>query len=194
LVNDGEKLVFAGECKATKLTYLAQFAEDPFDTEKKQYLQLANGVLQLWRFFSHVRQGILKEAADANTSALILTLDSFLTMSRELKAKIIQEATALADNDGEITEEDRRHIVFCAIPELEAVLSNSNEDTFLQALIAARLEKYTGWELPAINRDEAKGKHKVEGKKYPFDLSGLLPWWDRHNQLAEQKSRKASMC
>jgi hypothetical protein len=74
LVNDGRKLVLAVECKATKLTYLAQFAEDPFEAEKKQYFQIANGVFQLWRFFSHVRRGLLKEPVDADTSAMVLTL------------------------------------------------------------------------------------------------------------------------
>lgn len=111
-------------------------------------------------------------------------------MSRELKAKIIQEATALADKEGDITAEDRRHIVFCPVPELESALSTSTEETFLQTLNAARLEKYTGWELPAINRNEAAGKGKVEPKKFPFDLSGLLPRWDRCNELKEQKSKK----
>jgi hypothetical protein len=31
LIKDGEKLVVVGDCKATKLSYLAQFAENPFD-------------------------------------------------------------------------------------------------------------------------------------------------------------------
>ena len=47
LVKDGGKVILAAECKATKLTYLAQFAEDPFEAENKQYLQIANGVFQL---------------------------------------------------------------------------------------------------------------------------------------------------
>jgi hypothetical protein len=111
LVRDGERTVIAVECKATKLTYLAQFAEDPFEAEKKQYLQIANGVFQLWRFFSHVRRGLVKEAVDSVTSAIVLTLDSFFTMDRDLKAKIIEEATSLADKEGDIAAEDRRHII-----------------------------------------------------------------------------------
>ena len=75
LVKDGGKVILAAECKATKLTYLAQFAEDPFEAEKKQYLQIANGVFQLWRFFSHVRRGLLEEAVDADASAMVLTLE-----------------------------------------------------------------------------------------------------------------------
>jgi len=87
LVKDGEKLVLVVECKATKLTYLAQFAEDPFEAEKKQYLQIANGVFQLWRFFSHVRRGLVKEPVDIDTSAMVLTLDPFTTADHELEGK-----------------------------------------------------------------------------------------------------------
>jgi hypothetical protein len=73
LVKDDGKLVIAGECKATKLTYLAQFAEDPFDAEKKQYDQLARGVLQLWRYFSHVRRGVVQEELALEAHAMVLT-------------------------------------------------------------------------------------------------------------------------
>jgi hypothetical protein len=192
LVKDGEKIVLAVECKATKLTYLARFAEDPFEAEKAQYLQIANGVLQLWRFFSHARRGLVKEPVDAGTSAMVLALDSFLTMSRELKALIIKEATSLADNEEGIAAEDRRQVIFCDIPGLETVLSRSTEDRFLATLRAAREEKYADWELREINREEAAGKEKIEPKKFPFDLDGLLPWWKRFDEFEEAMKAKAS--
>jgi len=138
LVNDGQKIVLAIECKATKLTYLAQFAEDPFEAEKKQYLQIANGVFQLWRFFSHVRRGFVSESIDADTAAMVLTLDPFAMADHELKAKILEEALSLAEKAGHILVEDRRHIIFCSIEGLEEVLSRSTEDTFLSTLMAAR--------------------------------------------------------
>ena len=185
LVKDGEKLVLAIECKATKLTYLAQFAEDPFEAEKKQYLQIANGVFQLWRFFSHVRRGLVKELVDADTSAMVLTLDSFTTMNRELKAKVIEEANSIAEMEGDIAAEDRRHIIFCTIQGLEEILSRCTEEAFLATLNATRKEKYLGWELPQINQEEAAGKEKIEPKKFPFELDGLLPWWTQFNELKE---------
>jgi hypothetical protein len=183
LVKDGEKIVFAAECKATKLTYLAQFAEDPFEAEKKQYLQIAKGVFQLWRFFSHVRRGLVKEPVDVDTSAVVITLDSFLTMSCELKAKIIEQASSLAEKEGDIAAKDRRHIIFCPIDALEWVLSLSTEDSFLATLKAAREEKYIDWELDAISRKEAAGKEKIEQKKFPFELDSLLPWSKRLKAL-----------
>jgi hypothetical protein len=78
----------------SRLTYLAQFAEDPFDAEKKQYDQLARGVLQLWRYFSHVRRGIAKEELAAETYAMVLTLDTFLTLNHGLLENILKEANA----------------------------------------------------------------------------------------------------
>jgi hypothetical protein len=189
LVKDGENLVLVAECKAAKLTYLAQFAEDPFEAEKKQYLQIANGVFQLWRFFSHVRRGLVKEPVAADTSAMVLTLDPFTTADHELKAKVIEEAHSIADREGEINAEDRRHIVFCSIENLEAVLSYCTEDTFIATLSAARKEKYVGWELPQISQQEISEKEKIEPRSFPFELDGLLPWWRRINELEGRLAR-----
>jgi hypothetical protein len=191
LVSDGDKIVLAIECKATKLTYLAQFAEDPYDAEKKQYLQIANGVLQLWRFFSHVRQGLVKETTDADTAAMVLTLDSFMTMHKELKAKIIDEAKRLADNEGGIWAEDRRPVIFCPIHGLEEALSICTEDTFLVGLKAAREDKYAGWEFREMTREVIKGK-EIEQKKFPFELDGLLPWWKRTSELKEARAARGT--
>jgi hypothetical protein len=192
LVRDGERTVIAVECKATKLTYLAQFAEDPFEAEKKQYLQIANGVFQLWRFFSHVRRGLVKEAVDSVTSAIVLTLDSFFTMDRDLKAKIIEEATSLADKEGDIAAEDRRHIIFCPIHGFEEVLSLSTEDSLLATLKVAREDQYIGWELRDIHRKEAAGNGPIEPKQFPFELDRLLPWRKRLNELKEDKQAEGS--
>ena len=193
LVEDGDKIVIAAECKATKLTYLAQFAEDPFEAEKKQYLQIANGAFQLWRFFSHVRRGLLKEAIDANAPAMVLTLDAFLTIGHELKAKIVQEATSLADKEGDITAEDRRDILFCPIQDLEAILGHSTEDAFLATLKAAREnKKYVDWGLREVHRDQIAEKEPIEPKQFPFKLDGLLPWWDRFDELEETNEAEAS--
>ncbi len=187
LVRDSGKIAVVAECKATKLTYLAQFAEDPFEAERKQYIQIANGVLQLWRFFSFVRRGIVKENIEADTSAIVITLDSFLMLNRELRAKIIEEANSLADSEEEISAEDRRHVLFCPIADLEAVLSVSTEDTFLAALRSARNEKYAGWGLREVAQEESKERMKIEQKKFAFRLDGLLPWWDRLGEFKRAK-------
>ncbi len=188
LVQDGEKIVLAVECKATKLIYLAQFAEDPFEAAKTQYLQIAKGVFQLWRFFSDVRRGFITEPVDSETSPMVLTLDSFIMMSSELRSKIIEEASSLADKARDITAEDRRKVIFCPIEGFEEVLTVSTEDSFLATLKAARDEKYRDWELREINRSETAGTEQIEPKEFPFKLDGLLPWYKRFRELLDEEA------
>ena len=120
-----------------------------------------------------------------------LTLDSFTTLDRELKTKIIEEKNSVAETEEEIVAEDRRHIIFCSIEGLEEVLSRCTEDALLATLTAARKEKYVGWELPQINQEEVAGK-KIKPKKFPFELDGLLPWWKEFDELEDAYEEDAS--
>lgn len=183
LVKDNEKIVLVVECKASKLTYLAQFAEDPFEAEKKQYLQIARGVFQLWRFFSHIRRGIAKDELASDAHALVLTLDAFLTMASDPRKKVFEEANALADEAGDIKGEDRRPVTICPIHDLETILLTSTEDTFLASLKASYQEKYAGWELLRVHQDSKATKEFGPRKKFPFDLANVLPWWNAGNEM-----------
>ncbi len=186
LVQDGERIALLIECKATKLNYLAQFADDPFEAETKQYLQIANGVFQLWRFCSHARLGLLKEPVDGETAIMVVTLDSFLVMNEKLRARILKEAHELANKDEGIAAEDRRPVIFCPITGLEEVVSRTDEDRFLHSLNAARAEKYFAWEFANVTRQEFEGKPAIE-KKFPFKLDELLPWWKRLDEIKQPK-------
>jgi hypothetical protein len=158
LVKENGKIVVAAECKATKLTYLAQFAEDPFEAAKQQYTQIAKGVFQLWRFFSHIRRGILKEELALDAHAMVITLDTFLAMARDPQDKVFAEAKRLADQDGNITEEDRRPVIMCPIYDLEAIFAKATEDSFLVSLKASYEEKYSGWMYREVHRASQAAK------------------------------------
>jgi hypothetical protein len=188
LIKDGGKLVVVGDCKATKLSYLAQFAENPFDTAKNQYNQIAKGVFQAWRYYSHVRRGLAPAEVADESYVMIFTLDWFLYMSQQLKADVIGEAKALADKDGHITDEDRKPVIFCAIHELEGVLPLATEDTFLAALKATQDEKFKNWQFREVYRDNTP--EKSPRKDYPFKLDGVLPWWRRTQDLIETMETK----
>lgn len=186
LVKDTGRVVLVAECKATKLTYLAQFAEDPFEAQKKQYHQISRGIFQLWRFFSHVRQGIVDLQLAPSTYAMVLTLDPFAMMSRSLRASIIEEARRLTDQEGNIAAEDRRNVIVCPIAELEQVLHTSNEDIFLGSLQAAQQEQYAEWQFREVHRDTEAGRNFGPSRQFPFDLGELLPWWTATQQLAQE--------
>jgi hypothetical protein len=189
LIKAQGKLVVVAECKATKLTYLAQFAEDPFETAKKQYTQLAKGIFQLWRFFSHVRRGLVDEDLAADCRAVVITLDAFMQISRDPRNKVFAEANALADEDGNIAPEDRKAVVICPIHDLESILSRATEDSLLSALKAANEVKYQGWMLREVHRDTGAETKLAKPKLFPFDMENVLPWWSRFDDLATLKRR-----
>lgn len=186
LVKDNDRVVLACECKATKLTYLAQFAEDPFEAQKKQYQQIARGIFQLWRYFCHIRRGMLDLQLAPNTYATVITLDPFARMSHPLRASIFDEARRLADEDDNIIAEDRRHVIICPIAELEQVLHRSNEDIFLASLQTAQEERYREWQFREVHRDTEAAQNFGASRPFPFDLGELLPWWTAIQQLVDE--------
>ncbi len=188
LIKDQGKLVIVAECKATKLTYLAQFAENPFEAAKKQYAQLAKGIFQLWQLFSHVRRSLVEEDLAADCHAVVVTLDPFMQISRDPQNKVFAEANALADEDGNITPEDRKFVVICPIYDLESILSRATENSLLASLKASSEEKYQkNWMLSNVHRDTGAAKEFGKPKRYPFDMENVLPWWTRFGELDDDE-------
>jgi hypothetical protein len=177
------------DCKATKLSYLAQFAESPFDAARKQYEQIAKGVFQAWRYYSHVRRGLTEAKVADDAYVMIFTLDWFLYMSEELKSKVTEEAEALAIGDGQITDQDRKPVVFCTIQDLEGVLFTATEDSFLAALKSTQEKRFEAWQFREVYRESTP--EELRRKDYPFKLDGLLPWWRRTQDLIEALEAEA---
>jgi len=138
-------------------------------------------VFQAWRYYSHVRRGLAPTEVADESYVMIFTLDWFLYTSRQLKENVIGEAKVLADKDEQITDEDRKPVIFCAIHELEGVLPIASEDTFLAALKATQDEKFKNWQFREVYRDSTP--EKPPRKDYPFKLDGVLPWWRRTQDL-----------
>jgi hypothetical protein len=90
--------------------------------------------------------------------------------------------------DGQITDEDRKPVVFCAIHDLEGVLAIATEDAFLAALKATQDEKFKNWRFPEVYRYSTP--EKPPRKDYPFKLNGVLPWWTRTQHLIEAMEAK----
>lgn len=131
LVRVGGKVKIALECKATKLTFDAQFSKEPISDAKIGYEEIAKGVFQLWRYLSHARRGI---AADIDYSSdlfgVVLTLDTWLVASRELQQDVFAIANKKADKDREIVDSDRIKVAFCAIEDFEQLLLRSTPESF----------------------------------------------------------------
>jgi hypothetical protein len=185
-LRDGSDIALVVECKATKLTLEAQFSEDPTVDAARGYDELAYGVFQIWRYFSHVRRGITdKYRLKSNAYGLVLTLDTWLAHSRELREDVLSRAIKLADSEGEIISADRRAIVFSPIQDIEEVLTKSSDDAFLETISASTEDRFSGWDLPSIQREA--GKADLDDRPFPFDLVDVLPAWKALKENLEKR-------
>jgi hypothetical protein len=181
LVADQDRLALAIECKATKLTFAAQFADEPSVAAASKYDELGKGVFQLWRYFSHCRRGLTRHVVDQDTCGLILTVDTWLVMSRELQQHVMDNARQRAEAEPGMAIEDQRPVNFAAIQDFERLVLQTDEAGFFRTLTAAKEERFLGWLLPDIRRDNEAPL--PEPKPYPFDVGDLLAWWSEIDGL-----------
>lgn len=187
LCKQGDRIEAAFECKATRMSQEAMFGINPI--EARGYQDITKAVFQLWRFFSHCRRGYVERAVSDDAVGVVLTLDNWLVMADTLRKQVLADAEKMArEKDADISEADRKSIVFVAVPELERTLSVSTEATFSQALKQANTEKYWGWRLDGVHNDLIKATSHPK-RKYPFsdELGQLLPWWD---ELGEERAKR----
>ena len=182
LCSEAGQLIIALECKATRMSQEAMFGRDPIAA--RGYQDLTKAVFQLWRFFSHCRRGYVGRSISDEAVGVILTLDNWLILADTLRKRVLEDAVKLAnEKDPNITELDRRPIVFVAVLELERALSAATEATFKEAVLKSNSKEFWGWRLDGI-LGELLGDVEHEERGYPYadDLGRLLPWWDEMDQ------------
>jgi hypothetical protein len=174
LISGDAGVVAAVECKAKRMTFDARFADDPVSAATIGFDELAKGMFQIWRFFSHARRGLTGDIRVApNCRGVIVTADSWLTMANNQAESVFTAALALADAEGDIEEQDRREIAFCQIDDVELALQFGTGDSFLTACNEIAAGEKKGFMLSvahAMTRDEER--------PYPFSerIADLLPW------------------
>lgn len=178
LIRDGGALRVIIECKATRMSYAARYAESPLETDPRGYGEIAKGVFQIWRYASHARRGIVSEPNERGARiGIVLTLDNWLSMAGPLEADVLDTARKLAEEkDKDIIEHDRIGIIFCPMEDMEHLLRISTKETFFDTIEKSQTERYKGWKLWNIHQDiygpgRAAGHHPFHGK-----LGDLLPW------------------
>lgn len=177
LVNHGGQVVLAIECKTTKLTFEAQYAENPMAVAHQGFEQIAKGIFQLWRFFSHARRRVYgTRPVSPDAIALVLTMDGWMNLAAGLRNAVMKRAEEIAAKDANITKADMRRVVFASMQELNETLAQTERSEFLAVLAHAITDKYDGYGLPEVARD--CGVSLVR-KRYPLDIGALLPWWKK---------------
>ncbi|WLS05041.1 hypothetical protein [Shinella oryzae] len=172
---DGQ-VVAVMECKASKLTFEAQYAENPIEDAQEGYVQIAKAIFQMWRFFSHVRRQMVDFVIAEDAPAVVLTLDAWTLMSSDLRNAVIAEARRMvAEKEPEIIEEDQRPPVFCPLHELDHLLLISSEQHLLDGMKAAIRPEHDGWAL--LNVRETVADRLPQQKRYAFDPAEFIGWW-----------------
>lgn len=190
LANAGSVFAVA-DCKANKMTVQAKFSDQPLDDAKQGYDEMLKGVLQVWRFFSGVRRGVvpLDNPVDPNAIGLVLTLDGWLELFGSMRGDMLSRARAHAqEHEPSILQEDMRPVIFCPIDDLEATLSRASPATFFATLRAATTERYAGYHLSSVH----SGVHESETVQKPYTfkerMTDVLPWWGHWRDVPERRS------
>lgn len=168
------KVVF--ECKATKLTFAAQYADDPLAQAPKGFSQIAKGMSQLWKFFSRARRRIYSDETVApDAYGVILTMDSWFHLEDNQLPALRAEAEALLVDEPDMLPEDKRDVIFCSIGELDDLLAVSTEDEVLETLAKTRLPEFRAWQLTTIRNPGYA--LTLPARKFPFKVGEVIPLW-----------------
>lgn len=172
----GENIVLVAECKAKRMTLEARFANNPITDAITGYSEIAKGIFQIWRFFSHGRRGLCGEyKVDPDCIGLILTVDPWLTMARNQERDVYEMAHKLADDEGDIQVQDRRRVAICLIDDVEFALQNGTPDSFMTACRELVSGEKQGWILSVAHMS----KMQIP-RPFPFHsrIGDMLPWWE----------------
>lgn len=189
LLYESGKLSFIFECKSTRLSHAARFAEEPLTNESRGYDELAHGIFQIWRFVSHVRRGIVpSEKCHPNLRGMVITLDSWLSIAPAIIEELFAKAKIEAGTDTGIIDEDHIPITFCLIDDLESVLSYTTPAEFLETARVATDLEYRGWLLPNVRRRLLPKRRQQ--RPYPFKqkIRDVLPWWARLSERSQSEA------
>lgn len=166
------------ECKATRMSFETKFGDKAATDGDRGFEEIAKGAFQIWRFMAHCRLGRTGEAPPADTLGLVVTLDTWLQISWEMKSSLLERAKAIArEKCAEIDTIDMIDIAFYSIENFEQVLLTLPDEAVLRQMRIA-CESGSSRRLP----DELEpGDGRVRGagqKPYPFlsDLGNVLPW------------------
>ncbi|WP_139384068.1 hypothetical protein [Novosphingobium mathurense] len=172
LVSKGETVRLVVECKAKRMPITARFSGDPVSSAASAYEEIAKGVFQVWRYFSHARRGLLPRPAAEDCLGMVLTADPWLIMAQKLHPEVMAIANRIADEkDPDIIATDRPRVPVVLIDELEYLLQNATAETLL-ARLAMLSNDTSGWEWSLVH-----GLDDKVSRPYPFsgELRELLP-------------------
>ncbi|MBD7990726.1 hypothetical protein H9643_08070 [Ochrobactrum sp. Sa2BUA5] len=192
LIGKGKKIDIVIECKATKQPLPVKIGTDEDASTSRGLDEMARGVFQIWRFFSHVRREKGSNLPDVSHDAfgVLLTLDTWLESSLGQCAEVMKRANDLADKDGAVSSEDRRAVVFCHVDDLEHLLIDTDEDGFFDTLRYASKPERLGWSLIGLMRELGLTPIKDRADPLHDRINSVVTWMSKLDDLKiEQKTQ-----
>ena len=176
-IGENQQVAFVIECKAHRMSHAARFGEAA--AGEAGYENMAEAIVQIWRFLSHCRTGHTGIASNDDVVGMVLTLDDWLMGNSETIKSVMKRSNEIANNyQRPIEPEDRCPVVFCPMADLEAAAAYATDASFKAALVRSSAPERSGYLFSTVH-DEIDVP-KAEFKPYPFteDLGKILPWWD----------------
>jgi hypothetical protein len=165
------------ECKARRMSYQAQFGDEPLEEPKSGFAEIAKGMVQLWRYLADANDGFLPENIKPNseTRLILLTYDSWMEASFGIEEKITAMANELADQKS-IPICFRRPIIFMTVLDLEHIVARGDQHMILSVLDGQLTEKYKGWPVSGIF-DKLHGELQGRDLFSQEDMLKVAPWF-----------------
>lgn len=190
LIGPAEGLGVIVECKATRMSFDARFAQDRQPAAARGVEELSKGVGQIWRFASHVRRGLVPGYGLQNeVFGLVLTVDPWLRMTVGEADAIFERARQwCAARDPEIEPQDQMKVGFTHLEDFERMALQTDEAGIVATCKFGSDPAYIGWGFSELRQRAGAAERR---RKYPFqsDMGRLLPWWTKIDE--EQKARAA---
>jgi hypothetical protein len=172
LISDRTGVRLAVECKAKRMPVSARYSGDPVGDASGAYAEIAKGIFQVWRFFSHARRGLYARAVAENCLGMVVTADPWLVMGQKLHPEVMAIANAMADAKGSgIEASDRRRVPVVLIDDVEYLLQHASQAELFNRL-GELAKDSSGWAWSLVH-----GLGDKVDRPYPFadELSASLP-------------------
>lgn len=176
LVGRQGKLDLIIECKAKRMPFEAKFGSNPVDAAAAGYKEMARAIVQIWRYVHDCRIGLVSDTDCSSATGLVLTLDNWLSASKELQLTVIKQAEELADADTRtLTLADRIPVAFASIRDLESALAAGTDQSLIDS-VRGLTGTHRGYLLPLAQEDYID---EHSGRDLPMvdELGDVLPWW-----------------
>lgn len=177
------------ECKAKRMSVLLRYSDKSAAAFAKVLDEVAQGVVQIWRYASHVRQNLVEDHTIKHGAVgLVLTVDPWVLMAKFRYAELLRAAQQKCEDDADITDEDKLPIAFMSADDFERLVRRCTVVSLLITLRALASESHAAYEPVALHNELNPGVSENNVFPYASKLTELLPWWQRLTMLESKNS------